>query len=108
MIEMKEQLLKVGGIVVLRLCTGEEIITKIKGLTKSELILINPFTFFVKPDGQIGIMPSTAIGDDNRDMFLNRNSIVLIMHPKEEVLEGYEKAISAIQIPGQKILVPTK
>lgn len=88
------------NIKVLKLITGEEIITQIKSESDHDLVLEEPQRFVVTEEG-VGSMPLVPISKDKK-YTISKNHVILIAEPDDNVRNVYSAKY------GSGIVLPTK
>lgn len=88
------------NIKVLKLITGEEIITQIKSESDHDLVLEEPQRFVVTEEG-VGSMPLVPISKDKK-YTISKNHVILIAEPDDNVRNAYSAKY------GSGIVLPTK
>ena len=106
MFEEKNVVFEKGKIVAFRLITGDEIIGKVKSFDREFVIIFQPCTLMVQPEG-IGLVPAKMLGNHEIPISYTRTSIVAHMTPNKKFLDIYEQYISKIQLIGKEnIIIP--
>jgi hypothetical protein len=87
-------------IVILKMCNGDEIITKITNTLVNEYTVENPFVLIMGQQG-MQFSPMLIMGDGDEPVTINKNSVVARAKPSKTMLTSYESATSKIAIPSK-------
>jgi hypothetical protein len=88
---------------LVRMSSGEDVITSIVEETDSHVKLKNPIVSFPTQEGRIGFAPwSPLIDKKNPEMEVSKNFIIYIADPDATIVEQYN------QMFGSKLVTPNK
>jgi hypothetical protein len=96
--------IKINEVVSIKLNSGEELITRVKEVTDTYLIITEPVSVAPGPQG-MGLVPSLFTAKPDGEFTLNRNSIAVICETEYNIKTKYTEAVSGIKVPEKKILV---
>jgi hypothetical protein len=96
--------IKINEVVSIKLNSGEELITRVKEVTDTYLIITEPVSVAPGPQG-MGLVPSLFTAKPDGEFTLNRNSIAVICETEYNIKTKYTEAVSGIKVPAKKILV---
>ena len=96
--------IKINEVVSIKLNSGEELITRVKEVTDTYLIITEPVSVAPGPQG-MGLVPSVFTANPSGEFTLNRNSIAIICETEYNIKTKYSEAVSGIKVPEKKILV---
>lgn len=84
---------------IIKLITGEELVSEIESRNGSTLTLKNPMRIIATRDG-LGMAPYSVLSKDT-SFNINGDHVTCISNPEEEVLNGYNSKF------GSGIVIPT-
>ena len=96
--------IKINEVVSIKLNSGEELITRVKEVTDTYLIITEPVSVAPGPQG-MGLVPSLFTAKPDGEFTLNKNSIAVICETEYNIKTKYTEAVSGIKVPEKKILV---
>lgn len=96
--------IKTNEVYSVKLNSGEEMITRIKEVQDTYLIVSEPVSVAPGPQG-MGLVPSVFTAKPDGEFVLNRNSIAVICETEYTIKAKYSEAVSGIKVPEKKILV---
>jgi len=96
--------IKINEVVSIKLNSGEELITRVKEVTDTYLIITEPVSVAPGPQG-MGLVPSLFTANPSGEFMLNRNSIAVVCETEYNIKTKYTEAVSGIKVPEKKILV---
>jgi hypothetical protein len=96
--------IKINEVVSIKLNSGEELITRVKEVTDTYLIITEPVSVAPGPQG-MGLVPSLFTAKPDGEFTLNKNSIAVICETEYNIKTKYTEAVSGIKVPAKKILV---
>ena len=105
MLENKEAIFKVDKIIAFRIVSGEEIIGKITHFDSQSVSIRKPCQLTIDPQGNVGLMPASFIGNPEEDVIYQRTAITAIMTPREDALSSYEAYASNLVLPKKEGIV---
>ena len=105
MLENKEAIFKVDKIIAFRIVSGEEIIGKITHFDSQSVSIRKPCQLTIDPQGNVGLMPASFIGNPEEDVIYQRTAITAIMTPREDALSSYEAYASDLVLPKKEGIV---
>jgi hypothetical protein len=94
----------VDNVYTFKLCSGEELIAKVKNLTPTHIDLEEPVSVAPGPQG-IGLIPSLFTGENRSLVRLNTNSIALYAQTEENVKLKYVEALTGLKVPSKKLVL---
>tara|TARA_B100000123_G_scaffold102772_1_gene75340 strand:+ start:377 stop:730 length:354 start_codon:yes stop_codon:yes gene_type:complete len=102
---------KLDGVKVIRMTTGEDVIAKCE-MRNSEIVLNKPFVIIPQqagPGKPVQLMMSlyNAFGKGD-SIHVNRDKVVFVTEPKEEIKNSYEQNTSRILTPNKGLITETK
>lgn len=98
-----ENLISSTKVYVLKLSTGEEIITRIQPLDNNFFSITKPMTVAFGPNG-VQLMPSLFTANHDDIHMLHKDNIVMMAEAKQEVSDSYIESVTGIQPISKKIL----
>ena len=84
---------------VLKLITGEEIITQLKSEDENTIVIVDPQKFIMSQEG-VGSMPLMPMSND-KEYSISKNHILLISEPDDDIKNVYNSKF------GSGVIVPT-
>ena len=84
---------------VLKLITGEEIITQLKSEDGNTIVVVDPQKFIMSQEG-VGSMPLMPMSSD-KEYSISKNHILLISEPDDDIKNVYNSKF------GSGVIVPT-
>ena len=100
-----------SGIKILRLSTGEDVIAKVDEGSGEMVELKNPFVIIPQqsaPGQPISLMMSLYNAYGKKDtVSVNKDKIVFMSVPKDEILKSYEQNTSRILTPKSSLITET-
>ena len=95
--------IKANEIYSVKLNSGEEMITRVKEVTDTHLVISEPVSVAPGPQG-MGLVPSLFTASPNGEFMLNRSSIAVICETEYNIKAKYSEAVSGVKVPEKKIL----
>ena len=96
-----------SNVKVLKMLTGEDLLSEVKDSDDGNLILKNPCMMVPGQDGGIGIAPWAFMAKDASDgIEISKSMVVFIAEPHPEFAEQYNKVFSPVVAPSSKIVTP--
>ena len=93
---------------VMKLVTGEDLISEVKDSKDGGLILKNPCILVPAKDGGIGIAPWAFMSKDvETGIEISKDKCVFVSSPQDEFEEQYLKVFSPVVAPSSKIVTPS-
>lgn len=98
-----------GDIIVLKLITSEEIITKVVEINQDYIKISKPIVLsvadhpFSKENGLVP-MPWSIIVDENVIFEIKRDKVIFIAKPRKEIINMYMQITSNIVLPKEGLL----
>jgi hypothetical protein len=96
--------IKINEVVSIKLNSGEELITRVKEVTDTYLIITEPVSVAPGPQG-MGLVPSLFTAKPDGEFTLNRNSIAVICETEYNIKTKYTEAVSGIKVPEKKLIL---
>jgi hypothetical protein len=87
-----------------KVVSGEEFVAKIVKIEDGMLIIRNPVSTGVTPQG-LQMMPSLLTANLDHEVLLYPSSIVMISSTREDVQASYVKATTGIDVPPKKSII---
>jgi hypothetical protein len=87
-----------------KVVSGEEFVAKIVRVDDGVLVIRNPVSTGVTPQG-LQMMPSLLTANMDRDVLLYSSSIVMVSSTREDVQASYIKATTGIDVPPKKSII---
>jgi hypothetical protein len=84
---------------VLKLVTGEEIITQLKSEDENTIVVVEPQKFIMSQEG-VGSMPLMPMSKD-KEYSISKNHVVLISEPDDDIKNVYNSKF------GSGVVIPT-
>jgi hypothetical protein len=84
---------------VLKLITGEEIITQLKSEDENTVVIVEPQKFIMSQEG-IGSMPLMPMSKD-KEYSLSKSHVILISEPDDDIKNVYNSKF------GSGVVIPT-
>ena len=88
----------------IKLNSGEELITRIKGIEDGFLIADEPIAIAPSKQG-MGLVPSMFTADPNAEARINTSSISIYALTDDSIKMKYIEATTGIQVPEKKIVL---
>lgn len=89
---------------VLKLVTGEEIITQVKSEDENTITLVEPQKFMISQEG-VGSMPLMPMSKDKEYCIL-KNHVVLISEPDDDIKNVYNSKFgSGVVVPSPGVII---
>jgi hypothetical protein len=103
---MKEYLhtLDSNTVVSIKLNSGEEMITRVKEVFNTYIVVSEPVSVAPGPQG-MGLVPSVFTANPSGEFVLNTNSIAVICETEYNIKTKYSEAVSGIKVPEKKIIL---
>ena len=92
------------NIKVFKMCSGEEIITKVSGVTDNEFIVENPLQLTPGPNG-LQFAPYLLMAQQDKSFLLSRSAIAASANPSLEVENQYESVTTGIALPKKSSII---
>ena len=89
---------------ILKLATGEEIITTVSEDTLTSMIVKNPLCM-VATDRGFQFAPFMMMADASKDITINRSSVVATTVPTPELEGQYESVVTGIALPKKSSII---
>jgi len=96
--------IEVNTVISVKLNSGEEMITRVKEVNDTYLVISEPVSVAPGPQG-MGLVPSVFTANPSGEFTLNKNSIAIICETEYNIKTKYSEAVSGIKVPDKKILV---
>ena len=97
----KEEKMKIK---VLKLITGEEIITQFKSEDENNIVIVEPQKFIMSQEG-VGSMPLMPMSKD-KEYSISKNHVVLISEPDDDIKNVYNSKFgSGVVIPNSSSII---
>lgn len=93
-----------GQVYTIKLNSGEELITRIKGIDEGFLIADEPVAIAPSKQG-MGLIPSMFTADPDAESRININSISIYALTEDGIKMKYIEATTGIQVPEKKIVL---
>lgn len=92
---------------LVRLSTGEDVITNVVEDTDSFVKFKNPIVAFPSEAGRIGFAPwSPLINKENQEMEVSKKFVIYIADPDEAIIDQYNQMFgSKLMTPNKKLIV---
>jgi len=87
-----------------KVVSGEEFVAKIVKIEDGIIIIKQPVSTGVTPQG-LQMMPSLLTANMDRDVLLYTASIVMVTETREDVQASYIKATTGIDVPPKKSII---
>lgn len=94
----------VGQVTTFKLTSGEEVISKVTGISDDHLILSEPVSVAPGPQG-IGLMPSMFTAEKDKTVVLNTRAITMWCETADPVRIKYIEATTGITTTSKKIVL---
>ena len=96
--------IKANEIYSVKLNSGEEMITRVKAVTDTYLVVSEPVSVAPGPQG-MGLVPSLFTANPDGEFMLNRNSIAVICETEYNIKAKYSEAVSGVKVPEKKLIL---
>lgn len=96
--------IKANEIYSVKLNSGEEMITRVKEVTDTHLVVSEPVSVAPGPQG-MGLVPSLFTASPDGEFMLNRNSIAVICETEYNIKAKYSEAVSGVKVPEKKLIL---
>jgi len=96
--------IKANEIYSIKLNSGEEMITRVKEVTDTHLVISEPVSVAPGPQG-MGLVPSLFTANPNGEFMLNKNSIAVICETEYNIKAKYSEAVSGVKVPEKKLIL---
>lgn len=96
--------IKANEIYSVKLNSGEEMITRVKEVTDTHLVVSEPVSVAPGPQG-MGLVPSLFTANPDGEFMLNRNSIAVICETEYNIKAKYSEAVSGVKVPEKKLIL---
>ena len=96
--------MEIGKVYTLKLNSGEEMISKIVGVTRDNIIIEEPVSIAPTQQG-MQMIPSVFTADPKGKFTLNTNSIALYAETDDSIKLKYLEATTGIKVPSKKIVL---
>ena len=96
--------IKENEIFSIKLNSGEELITRVKEVTDTYLIISEPVSVAPGPQG-MGLVPSLFTAKPDGEFTLNRTSIAIICETEYNIKSKYSEAVSGVKVPEKKLIL---
>ena len=93
-----------GQVYTIKLNSGEELITRVKGIEDGFLIADEPVAIAPSKQG-MGLVPSMFTADPSAEARINTNSVSIYALTEDNIKMKYIEATTGIQIPEKKIVL---
>ena len=95
-------------VMVVKFLSGEEVIGKVSGLSKSDHVFTFEDTLQIQTSVQngkfaVGLFPWGAVSDNVKD--INAHTVVYISKPSDQMLKSYTSMESGLVLPPEKTLL---
>jgi hypothetical protein len=87
-----------------KLVSGEEFIAKVIEVKNDFLIINQPISTVITPQG-LQMVPSLFSANLDEDIQLNSNSYSMVAEPREDVADSYRQATTGISVPPRKQII---
>ena len=96
--------MEIGKVYTLKLNSGEEMISKIVGVTRDNIIIEEPVSIAPTQQG-MQMIPSVFTADPKGKFTLNTNSIALYAETDDSIKLKYLEATTGIKVPDKRIVL---
>ena len=97
-----------SNVKVLKMLTGEDLLSEVKDSDDGNLVLKNPCMMVPGQDGGIGIAPWAFMSKDvETGIEISKDKCVFVSSPQDEFEEQYLKVFSPVVAPSSKIVTPS-
>lgn len=96
--------IKANEIYSIKLNSGEEMITRVKEVTDTHLVISEPVSVAPGPQG-MGLVPSLFTANPNGEFMLNRSSIAVTCETEYNIKAKYSEAVSGVKVPEKKLIL---
>ena len=96
--------IKTNEVVSIKLNSGEELITRVKEVTDTYLIITEPVSVAPGPQG-MGLVPSLFTANPSGEFMLNRNSIAVVCETEYNIKAKFSEAVSGVKVPEKKLIL---
>jgi hypothetical protein len=96
--------IKTNEIFSIKLNSGEEMITRVKEVTDTYLVVSEPVSVAPGPQG-MGLVPSLFTAKPDGEFMLNKNSIAVICETEYNIKAKYSEAVSGVKVPEKKLIL---
>jgi len=87
---------------LIRMQSGEDVITDLLSETSEELIISNPIVLVPGRDQTVGFAPwSPVIHPDVKELRIRASYIVYVTDPNDDVVNNYNQIFSPLSLPAQ-------
>ena len=90
---------------VVKLVSGEELLGCVKEESAFQITLKHPFSLVMTPDGKIASIPFMIYADLSEGMQIRMTHVLSIVTPRQDLIDSYERSISAILTQNKRIVV---
>ena len=91
---------------LIRMWSGEDVITDLVGDLVDKIVIRNPIVAIPAGNGQMGFAPwSPLLKDKNIDLEVSKKYVVYISEAQEQIVEQYKEMFSVIKSPSKKLIV---
>lgn len=105
MLENKKAVFETDKVIAFRIVSGEEIVGKVTHFDAQSVSIKKPCQLTIDPQGNVGLMPASFIGDPEEDVTYQRSAIIAIMIPREDAVSSYEAYASNLVLPKKEGIV---
>jgi hypothetical protein len=96
--------MEIGKVYTLKLNSGEEMISKIVGVTRDNIIIEEPVSIAPTQQG-MQMIPSVFTANPKGKFTLNTNSIALYAETDDSIKLKYLEATTGLKIPDKRIVL---
>lgn len=96
--------MEIGKVYTLKLNSGEEMISKIVGVTRDNIIIEEPVSIAPTQQG-MQMIPSVFTANPKGKFTLNTNSIALYAETDDSIKLKYLEATTGIKVPDKRIVL---
>jgi len=96
--------IKLNEVVSIKLNSGEEMITRVKEINDTYLVISEPVSVAPGPQG-MGLVPSLFTANPGGEFMLNRTSIAVVCETEYNIKSKYSEAVSGVKVPDKKIIM---
>lgn len=96
--------LTINEVYTLKLNSGEELVTKVTGVTDTEITIHDPLSVAPGPQG-VGLIPSLFTADPKGETRLNKSSVAIYALADSTIKSKYIEATTGIVVPDKKLIL---
>ena len=96
--------IEANQVYIFKLVTGEELIARVEQSHDNYLVISNPISVVISPQG-LQMIPTLLSAKQEAHVRLNSNSYSMVSEPREDVPDSYRQATTGITVPPRKQII---